>query len=524
MIITTNVLLYISTLFSHSYIVGSHTHTYTGEMGGSEFAEHVVMLPFMAHGHMIPFLGLAHQIKHATGFKLTIVTTTLNVQYLTSCTDDPEIRLVALPFNGADHGLPPDAENTEGLPLHQMITLLRSTFALKDPLRNFISDLTAKDGKPPLCIISDLFMGWASEVARSCGTVNVGFSTSGAYGTTCFMSIWRDLPHLAAGDDGEFTLPAFPHSCRFNVSHLHPFMRAANGEDSWSKVFRSIVAGSLESIGWLCNTVKETEPVGADALGKFTKLPVWCIGPFLPPEMLNKGTSLSSSSRIIGKRSGKVHGLSPEKCIEWLDMHSEGSVLYISFGSQNTISASQMMALALGLEDSGKPFIWVIRPPIGFDIKGEFKSEWLPEGFTERKQGLVIHTWAPQLEILCHKSTGAFLSHCGWNSSLESLSQGVPIIGWPMAGEQAFNSKMMMEEMGVCIELTKGVHSTILRSDVKRVIDVVLDSKKGIEMKENAVGIGELIRAAAREDKTRKGSSLQAMDDFISTLLSKTTS
>ncbi|XP_031120763.1 UDP-glycosyltransferase 92A1-like [Ipomoea triloba] len=488
-------------------------------MGGSECAEHIVMLPFMAHGHMIPFLGLAKKIKQTTGFKLTIVTTPLNVQYLTSYIDDPEIRLVALPFNGADHGLPPGAENTEGLPLHQMINIVRSTVALKEPFRNFISDISAKDGKPPLCIISDVFIGWVREVARSCGTVNVGFSTAGAYGTTCFMSIWRDLPHLAAGDDdGEFTMPAFPDSCRFNVSRLHAFMRAANGEDSWSKVFGSIVAGSLESTGWLCNTVKEIEPLGSDALGKFTKLPVWCIGPFLPPAMINKG------SRIIGRRSGKDHGLSPEKCIEWLDMHSEGSVLYISFGSQNTISASQMMALALGLEDSGKPFIWVIRPPIGFDIKGEFKSEWLPEGFTERmagkKQGLLIHSWAPQLEILCHKSTGAFLSHCGWNSTIESLSQGVPIIGWPMAGEQAFNSKMMMEEMGVCIELAKGVQSTILRSDVKRVIDV-LDSNKGIEMKENAVRIGELIRAAAREDETSKGSSLQAMDDFISTLLSK---
>ncbi|XP_019166176.1 PREDICTED: UDP-glycosyltransferase 92A1-like isoform X2 [Ipomoea nil] len=482
-------------------------------MGGSECAEHIVMLPFMAHGHMIPFLGLAKQIKQTTAFKLTIVTTPLNVQYLTSCIDDPEIRLAALPFTGADHGLPPGVENTEALPLRYMFTMVQSTVALKDPLRNFISDMAAKDRKPPLCIISDVFMGWASEVARSCGTVNVGFSTSGAYGTACYMSIWRDLPHLAASDYGEFTVPAFPDSCRFNVSKLHPFMRAANGEDSWSKVFRSTISGCFESIGWLCNTVKEIEPLGSDALGKCINLPVWCIGPFLPPGMLNKG-----SSSITGKRTGKDHGLSPEKCIEWLDMHSEGSVLYISFGSQNTISASQMMALALGLEDSRKPFIWVIRPPIGFDIKGEFKSEWLPEGFTERKQGLLIHSWAPQLEILCHKSTGAFLSHCGWNSSIESLSQGVPMIGWPMAGEQAFNSKMMMEEMGVCIELTNGVQSTILRSDVKSVIGVVLDSEKGREMKENAVRIGELIRAAVREDETSKGSSLQAMDHFISTL------
>ncbi|KAL7180815.1 hypothetical protein ACSBR1_039803 [Camellia fascicularis] len=105
---------------------------------------------------------------------------------------------------------------------------------------------------------------------------------------------------------------------------------------------------------------------------------------------------------------------------------------------QNTISASQMMELAKGLEDSGKSFIWVVRPPIGFDPKGEFKAEWLPDCFeermVERKQGMLVRSWAPQLKILCHKSTEAFLSHCGWNSVL-SWSQGVPIIGWPLAAE-----------------------------------------------------------------------------------------
>ncbi|KAL8521596.1 hypothetical protein ACS0TY_011933 [Phlomoides rotata] len=84
-----------------------------------------------------------------------------------------------------------------------------------------------------------------------------------------------------------------------------------------------------------------------------------------------------------------------------------------------------MIALALGLENSKKPFIWVIRTPTGFNLKTE--SKFLPDGFEERfaqnNQGLVVHGWAPQLEILCHRSTGAFLSHCGWNSTVESLSQ-----------------------------------------------------------------------------------------------------
>ncbi|KAL8542759.1 hypothetical protein ACS0TY_003586 [Phlomoides rotata] len=86
-----------------------------------------------------------------------------------------------------------------------------------------------------------------------------------------------------------------------------------------------------------------------------------------------------------------------------------------------------MIVLALGLEDSKKSFIWVIRTPTGFNLKTE--SKFLPDGFEERfaqnNQGLVVHGWAPQLEILCHRSIGAFLSHCGWNSTVESLSQGV---------------------------------------------------------------------------------------------------
>ncbi|KAI5433542.1 hypothetical protein KIW84_020724, partial [Lathyrus oleraceus] len=160
--------------------------------------------------------------------------------------------------------------------------------------------------------------------------------------------------------------------------------------------------------------------------------------------------------------------------------------------------------LAEGLEESGIFFIWVIRPPFGFDINAEFKAEWLPEGFEERmklsKRGLLVHKWGPQLEILSHKSTGAFLSHCGWNSVLESLSQGVPIISWPLAAEQAYNAKMLVEEMCVCVELTRTVESVISKDDVKKVIKIVMDQEgKGKEMKEKANQIAVYMREATIE-------------------------
>lgn len=159
------------------------------------------------------------------------------------------------------------------------------------------------------------------------------------------------------------------------------------------------------------------------------------------------------------------------------------------------------MELAKGLEESKKPFIWMIRPPIGFDLIGDFRPEWLPLGFEDRieKQGLMVHNWAPQLEILCHRSTGAFFTHCGWNSVMESLSQGIPLIGWPLAVEQGYNAKMLVEEMGVCVVLTRGVRSRLEKEEVRSVIEEVMDKSedgKGESMRRKESELGDMIRTS----------------------------
>ncbi|KAI3909418.1 hypothetical protein MKW92_046554 [Papaver armeniacum] len=171
------------------------------------------------------------------------------------------------------------------------------------------------------------------------------------------------------------------------------------------------------------------------------------------------------------------------------------------------------MELAVGLEKSGKSFIWILRPPSEFDIKSEFKSEWLPEGFFERmnesNKGLLVKKWAPQLEILSHKSTGAFLSH--W----------VPVIGWPLGGEQAFNSKMLEEELGVSVQLANGNEDEVVSEDVQKVIEQVMGSSEGEEMRKRATVIADKISAAMREDDHHKGSTIRSIDDFLASVTSK---
>jgi UDP:flavonoid glycosyltransferase YjiC (YdhE family) len=206
--------------------------------------------------------------------------------------------------------------------------------------------------------------------------------------------------------------------------------------------------------------------------------------------------------------------------VSFLDCHPPSSVLYISFGSQNSIRAEHMTELALALESAGRPFVWAVRPPVGHDVKGDFRADqWLPDGFEEKarrgKRGLLLRGWAPQVRILAHASTGAFLSHCGWNSVLESVTHGVPILGWPLSSEQFYNAKMLNEEWGVCMEVARGkVEDTVVsRAAVADVVETVMgQTAKAAEMRRRLREIKEVMEVSWKEGS---GSSRKAVEDFL---------
>ncbi|XP_078173291.1 UDP-glycosyltransferase 92A1-like [Carex rostrata] len=198
-------------------------------------------------------------------------------------------------------------------------------------------------------------------------------------------------------------------------------------------------------------------------------------------------------------------------CIDFLNSKRPNSVLYISFGSQNTIPALQMIELAKGLEASGRPFLW-----------RRVASKGIPTfqaNISQKAQGILLHKWAPQLEILSHASTGAFLSHCGWNSVLERLYEGVPIIDWPLSADQLYTSSML-QDMGAAIEIARGRYFEGLEKGwqgVKDAVEAILDEEKGCgsKMREKVGEIKDVIRAAVREDTGFVGSSCKAMESFL---------
>ncbi|TVU46121.1 hypothetical protein EJB05_05639, partial [Eragrostis curvula] len=403
---------------------------------------HVVLFPFPGHGHLAGFIAIAHLLRQELpDATVTLVSTPRNVATLRASAADSSIGFHALPFVPSDHGLPAGCESIGSLPETAFIDFFEAIESLEPAFDAYISGLV-RDGaaKDDVCVIADAFCAWTVDAARRHGCAHAMFASCGAFGTAVFHALWKSITAL-------------------------PF----SSDERWTAFYHRLIPHGYRTDAVLVNTVDEFEPTGLALMRRtLGKIPVWPIGPLVRVQ----DTKMASSSEIHD-----------DGVLRWLDSQPPASVLYISFGSQNTIQQEQMMELAEALESTGRPFVWVIRPPVGFDIAGEFRDEWLPEGFEERaragNRGVLVRGWAPQLRILAHGATGAFLSHCGWNSVLESLSRGVPIIGWPLAGEQFYNAMMLAEEWGVCVEVACGNQLESSTVEQRPKLGQVLDMVKG---------------------------------------------
>lgn len=315
------------------------------------------------------------------------------------------------------------------------------------------------------------------------------------------------LPHWNKTLNGSFILPDFEEAGRIHLTQLPQSVLAASESDAWTIFQRARLPEWYRTDGVIFNTVEELDPIGLGFFRRKIGCPVWAIGPV---HLL--GSSHLAKENVV--QPGMVYE-------QWLNGKPDGSVLYISFGSQATLSVPQMKELAQALEMSGKYFIWVVRSPFGFEEEAGFdKDNWFPSGFINRieddKKGLIIKNWAPQKEILSHKSVGAFLTHCGWNSVIEALTNGVPLLGWPMAADQFFIAKFVEEQVGVCIEVARGVKCDINHKDLMKCIEKVMGKNERVEeIRKRASEVREMISYAIMDEKGFKGSSIKAMDEFI---------
>jgi hypothetical protein len=175
--------------------------------------------------------------------------------------------------------------------------------------------------------------------------------------------------------------------------------------------------------------------------------------------------------------------------------------VFLSFGSMGLFSAKQLREIAVGLENSGQRFLWVVRNPPPDNNKEPNLEELLPNGFLERtkERGFVVKQWAPQVEILNHGSVGGFVTHCGWNSVLEAVCGGVPMVGWPLFAEQRMTRVVLVKELKVALAVNESEDGLVSAGELEKRVRELMDSEAGKEVRERVSAMRDDAMAAVEE-------------------------
>ncbi|XP_013688652.1 UDP-glycosyltransferase 73B5-like isoform X1 [Brassica napus] len=475
---------------------------------------HVLFFPFMAHGHMIPVIDMV-KLFSSRGAKSTILTTPSNSKILEKSIEafknqntDVEIGIKIFDFPCVDLGLPEGCDNVDFISSYKkpgagdlLLKLFLSTKYMKQQLESFIE--TTK----PSCLVADMFFPWSTESAEKFGVPRLVFHGTSFFSLCCFYNMNTHKPHeKVATTCTPFVIPGLPGG---GIVMTAEQANVADDETPMGKIMKEIGESESTSFGVLVNSFYELESAYADFYSKNVAKRAWHIGP------------LSLCNREFAEKAGRGQkaNIHEEECLKWLESKTPGSVIYVSFGSGNNFTNEQMLEIAAGLEGSGQSFVWVVGQKN--ENQGE-KEEWLPEGYEERMKGkgLIIRGWAPQVLILDHKAVGGFLTHCGWNSAIEGIAAGLPMVTWPKGAEQFYNEKLLTKVLGIGVnvgatELVKKGR-LISREEVDKAVREVMSGEEAEERRIRAKKLCEMAKVAVGEGGTSYSDLNRLMEELNS--------
>nr|XP_043626294.1 UDP-glycosyltransferase 76G1-like [Erigeron canadensis] len=359
-------------------------------------------------------------ILYSKGFSITIFHTNFNAP---KASNYPNFTFKSILDND------PHDERYCNLPLHGMGAFSRIFLFNKDganPLRDQLKlELLEKNEPPVSCLITDAVWYFTQSVADSLNLPRVVLRTSSLF---CFLvygsiSLFDDRGYFNLSDNTRLDeeVVEFPV---LKVKDIIKMGVTNNKNDDLGEVVINMVKQTIVSSGIIFNSFKELEEPEVETVNHDIRAPSFLL-PF--PKLF----SASSSSLLEQDRT----------FFPWLNKQAPKSVVYISFGSVSQVEEKDFLEIAHGLVDSKQPFLWVVRP--GF-VYGSSWIEPLPDGLVNEKMGRIVK-WAPQQEVLAHEAIGAFWTHSGWNSTLESICEGVPMISSPFWGDQVLDARYMSD-------------------------------------------------------------------------------
>ncbi|KAL5744500.1 hypothetical protein ACOSQ2_027616 [Xanthoceras sorbifolium] len=444
----------------------------------------VILFLFPLQGHLNPMLQLA-SILYSRGFSITIIHTNFNSP---NSSNYPHFNFCSFP-----DGLSETEASTADI--MSLVTLLNFKCAVpfKDCLTKLMSNVEEEDSSPA-CLINDAAWLCTQAVAQSLKLPRIVLRTNSVCSILAFFAIpilLREKRYLPIQDSqSEAPVLELPP---LRIKDI-PFIETKN-QESFDQSQIDLVNETKMSSGIILNSFQELEQAALAKLQQeYFPIPIFPIGPF------HKYFPASSSSLLSQDQSS----------ISWLDKRAPKSVIYVSFGSIAKFNKTEFLEIAWGLANTNLPFLWVVRPGL---VHGAEWIEPLPKVFLETISGRGhLVEWAPQQQVLAHPAIGGFWTHSGWNSTLESICEGVPMICQPCFGDQKVNARYVSDVWRVGLHLERRLE----RVEIEKVIRRLMVEIEGQEMRERIMHLKEKVELCLRQG----GSSHQALESLINYILS----
>ncbi|PIN10984.1 UDP-glucuronosyl and UDP-glucosyl transferase [Handroanthus impetiginosus] len=444
----------------------------------TEYKPHAVCIPYPAQGHVNPMLKLA-KLLHHNGFHITFVNTEYNHRRLlksrgaTALDGLPDFRFATIP-----DGLPPsDADATQDIPS----LCASTTTTCLEPFCELLTKLNSSGPEvPPVsCIVSDGVMSFTVAAAERFRLPEVLFWTTSACGLLGYTQYrklvekgYTPLQDMSQVENGylETTIDWVQGMKDMRLRDFPSFIRTTDPKDIMLNFLIQETDAVPRAKALILNTFNALEQDVVDTLS------------FMFPKVYTVGPLHMMMNHIHDERLKTIQSSlwkEDSECVKWLDTKDPESVVYVNFGSITVMTAQQLTEFAWGLANSKKPFLWIIRPDI---VAGEMAM--LPPEFVEQtKDRSLLISWCPQEQVLNHQAIGGFLTHSGWNSTLESIGGGVPVICWPFFAEQQTNCRYSRVEWEMGMEIDNNVK----RDEVEMMVRELMDGEKGKKMKEKTM-------------------------------------
>ncbi|XP_022762575.1 UDP-glycosyltransferase 43-like [Durio zibethinus] len=472
---------------------------------------HVVFISTPSFGNLLPTIQFARHLTHrdprlsATLLIITVPQRTIVNSYIQSLSSSvTDVNFIYLPSVQ-----PPSPDQCQSFLGYLSLVLDKH----KVHVKHVISELMSSSTRSTLAgLFVDMFTTSMIDVAKQLGIPCYLFFASPA----SFLGFMLHLPALDTqlatdfvdSDTGlivpkdsaiELIIPSFEKPLPPNMLPTSVLKRNKDGYSCYLNHARRY----KETMAIVINTFLELEPHAIDSLSVSGLPPVYPVGPILD---------------LAGAAQWHLDGAQQDCIMKWLDEQPPSSVVFLCFGSMGSLDGPQLREIAIGLERCGHRFLWSIRePPKGkLDLPGEHSNlaAVLPVGFLDRTAGFgLVCGWVRQVDVLAHRAIRGFVSHCGWNSILESLWYGVPIATWPVYAEQQMNAFELVKELGLGMEI---------RLDYREGRDLVLAEELERGLRRLMGGEDDEVRTKVREMKSKSrvalmenGSSYKSLGSLI---------